>query len=107
MTQIHVVIRRINPALKIDLVQVGRVEDGHFTSVSLDAISDSPVSVFLKSSDISDSLYVEHSKLPDVINACGHLPGFGLEFFDNTLVVLFDLNIDCDENTTEKEGKRH
>ena len=30
MTQVHIVIRRINPALKIDLVQVGYIEDGQF-----------------------------------------------------------------------------
>lgn len=107
MTQIHVVIRRINPALKIDLVQVGRIKGGHFVPIPLDAISDSPVSAFLESSAISDSLYVEHSKLPDVINACGRLPGFGIEFFDNTIILLFDFNVDCDESTTEEEGKRH
>ena len=106
MTQIHVIIRRINPALKIDLVQVGRIKDGQFVSISLDAVSNSPISPFLKSSDISDSLYIEHSKVPDVINACGCLPGFGIEFFDNTIVILFDFNIDCDESTKEEEGKR-
>lgn len=106
MTQIHVVIRRINPALKIDLAQVGRIKDGQFVSIPLDAISNSPISPFLESSDISDSLYVEHSNLPDVVNACGHLPGFSIEFFDNTIVLMFDFEIDCDESTTKEEGKR-
>lgn len=106
MTQIHVVIRRINPALKIDLVQVGHVKDGQFALIPLDTISDFPISPFLESSDISDSLYVEHSKLPDIVKACGHLPGFGIEFFDNTIVILFDFNVDCDESTTKKKGER-
>lgn len=105
MSQIHVVIRRINPALKIDLVQVGCIKDGHFDPIHLDAIEDSPISPFLENSSISDSLYVEHSKLPDIVNACGLLPGFGIEFFDNTIVIMFDFNIDCDEGTTKEEGK--
>ena len=105
MTQIHVVIRRINPALKIDLAQVGYVKDGHFNSILLDAIANSPISPFLESSSISDSLYVEHSKLPDIINACGQLPGFAVEFFDNTIVLLFDFDINCDESASKEEGK--
>lgn len=105
MTQIHVVIRRINPALKIDLVQVGCVKDGQFNSLPLEAITNFPVSSFLESSSISDSLYIEHSKLPDVVNACGHLPGFSIEFFDNTFVILFDFDIDCDESASKEKGK--
>ena len=105
MSQIHVVFRRINPALKIDLAQVGCVKDGQFEPISLDAIENFPISSFLESSNISDSLYVEHSKLPDIINACGHLPDFGVEFFDNTIVISFDFNIGCDESTSKEEGK--
>ena len=105
MTQIHVVIRRVNPALKIDLVQVGRLVDGRFDPLPLSAIANAPISSFLESSSISDSLYVEHSRLPDAVNACGHLPGFNIEFFDNTLVILFDFNLDCDESSSKEEGK--
>ena len=105
MSQIHVVIRRINPAFKIDLVQVGRIKDDHFDPIPLDAIEDSPISPFLESSNISDSLYIEHSKIPDIVNACGHLPGFSIEFFDNTIVILFDFIPDCDESTSKEEGK--
>lgn len=105
MTQIHVVIRRISPALKIDLVQVGHIKDGQFNPISLDAIADSPISPFLKTSSVSDSPYVEHSKLPDIINACGHLSGFSIDFFDNTTIILFDFNIDCNESASKEEGK--
>lgn len=105
MSQIHVVIRRVNPALKIDLVQVGRIKDGRFDPIPLDAIDDSPISPFLESSNISDSLYIEHSKLSDIVNACGHLPGFGIEFFENTIVIMFDFNINCDESATKEKGK--
>jgi len=106
MTQIHVVIRRINPALKIDLVQVGRVKDGQFVPIPFDAISNSPIASYLKSSSISDSLYVDHAEISDLIGTCGAFPDFRVEFFDSTLVLMFDLELDCDESTTKEEGKR-
>ena len=105
MTQIHVVIRRINPALKIDLVQIGRIKDGQFNALPLDAIASSPVARYLKSSHISDSLYVDHSEIANLVNACVILSGFSVEFFDNTLVLMFDFNIDCDESASKEEGK--
>lgn len=105
MTQIHVVIRRINPAFKIDLVQVGCIKDGQFEPLSPDVIANSPISPFLESSSISDSLYVDHSKLPDIINACGHLPGFNVEFFDNTIVLMFDFDLTLNESTSKEERK--
>ena len=105
MTQIHVVIRRVNPALKIDLVQVGRIKDGQFDPIPLSAIANSPIAPHLKNSYISDSLYVDHSEIPDLINACCVLPGFCFEFFDNTIVLMFNFDLDCDESTTKEEGK--
>lgn len=107
MTQIHVVIRRINPALKIDLVQVGRIKDGQFAPIPFDAIANSPIASYLKSSCISDSLYVDHSEISDLVGTCGVFPNFCIEFFDNTIVLMFDLNLDCDESTTKEEGKRN
>lgn len=106
MTQIHVVIRRINPALKIDLVQVGHIKDGQFVSIPFNAIANSPIASYLKSSSISDSLYVDHSEISDLIGTCGILPDFSIEFFDNTIVLMFNLDLDCDESTTKEEGKR-
>lgn len=106
MTQIHVVVRRINPVLKIDLVQVGRVKDGQFIPVPFDAIANSPIASYLKSSCISDSLYVDHSEIADLIGTCGIFPDFHIEFFDNTIVLMFDFELNCDESTTKEEGKR-
>jgi len=106
MTQIHVVVRRVNPALKIDLVQVGRIKDGQFDPIPFDAIANSPIASYLKSSGISDSLYIDHSEISDLIGTCSVFPGFCIEFFDNTIVLLFDLKLDCDESTTKEEGKR-
>lgn len=105
MTQIHVVIRRVSPALKIDLAQVGRFKDGQFDPLPLDAFSSTPFARFLEKSDISDSLYINHSEAADLIAACSGFPGFGLEFFDNTVVLMFDLDLDYDESATKKEGK--
>jgi len=106
MTQIHVVIRRVNPALKIDLVQVGRVKDAQFVSIPFDAIAKSPIASYLKSSSISDSLYIDHSEVSDLIGTCGVFSNFCIEFFDNTIVLMFDLELDCDESTAKEEGKR-
>lgn len=106
MTQIHVVIRRINPALKIDLAQIGYLVDGRFESLPSSAVGDMPIARFLKSSHISDSLYVDHSELFELVTTCGSLPHFRVEFFDNTLVLMFDFNLDCDEVPTKEERKR-
>ena len=107
MTQIHVVIRRINPALKIDLAQVGRVENGQFAPIPFDTIANSPIAPYLKSSCISDSLYIDHSTISDLIGTCSTLPDFCVEFFDNTIVLMFNFDLNCDESTTEKKGKRN
>lgn len=106
MSQIHVVIRRINPAFKIDLVQVGLIKDNQFEPLPFSAVEDTPIARFLKSSSICDSLYVEHSEVFDLVTTCGSLPHFRVEFFDNTLVLMFDLNLDCDESTPKEERKR-
>ena len=105
MTQIHVVIRRVSPALKVDLVQIGRFKDGQFDPLPLGAIANTPIASFFEKSDISDSLYVNHSKIADLIAACGDFSGFGVEFFDNTIVLMIDFDLNYDEGATEKEGK--
>ena len=105
MTQIHIVIRRVSPALKIDLAQIGRFKDGQFDPLPLDAIEDTPIARFFESSDISDSLYVNHSEIADLIVNCEDFPGFGVEFFDNTIVLMFNFDLNYDEGATKKEGK--
>lgn len=103
MTEIHVVIRRINPAFKIDLVQVGRLKDCQFEPLSPSVITNSPIARFLKSSNISDSPYINHSDVSDLIAACEGLPGFDIEFFDNTIILIFDFELNYDESTTKEE----
>lgn len=105
MTQIHLVTRRINPALKIDLVQIGHIEDGQFTSLPVDVFEGTLVRSFLKSSNVSDSLYLNHEDIPRLVSALCPLSGFSIDYFDNTLVLVFDLNIDPHEVTSKEEGK--
>lgn len=104
MTQIHLVIRRINPALKVDLVQVGYIQDGRFVQLPLEAFKDGILSRFLKGSSISDTPYIEHSELPNLLSALVNLPAFCIDFFDNTLVLIFDFDLDLNEISTQKEG---
>jgi hypothetical protein len=106
MSEIHVVVRRVNPALKIDLVQVGRLEDGQFEPLPFDAIENFHFVSLLKSSHISDSLYVNHSDISNLIAACENFPGFRVEFFENTFVLIFNFRSDCDEGAAKEEGKR-
>ena len=105
MTQIHVVVRRISPALKVDLVQIGRFKDGQFSPLPLDAVANTPVAAFLENSNISDSPHVNHSKIADLVAACESLPGFSIEFFDNTIVLMFNFDLNYDEGATKEEGK--
>lgn len=107
MTQIHVVIRRINPAIKVDLVQVGRFEDGQFTTLPLDTFKVAPFSKYLECSSVSDSPYIEHHSISDLIAALISYPNFAIEFFDNTLVFMFDLDLPDDESSSKEEGKGH
>ena len=105
MTQIHVVIRRVNPALKIDLVQVGYVEDGRFVSIPFEVIANTPIASYLKSSCISDSLYINHSEISGLVGTCGVFPDFRIEFFDNTIVLMFNFELNCNESATKGEGE--
>lgn len=105
MTQIHVVIRRINPAIKVDLVQVGHLKDGQFTTLPLDALKVAPLSKYLECSSVSDSPCIEHHSVSGLIAALISYPNFAIEFFDNTLVLMFDLDLTDDEIPSEEEGK--
>ena len=104
MKQIHVVLRRINPALKIDLAQVGYVDNGQFVKLPISALKDTFLPALLKDDSVADSYYVFHSDVSTLVSNLSSSPGFAVEYFDNTLVLMFDLNIDIHEITSEKEG---
>ena len=107
MTQIHVVVRRIIPAIKVDLVQIGYLEDGQFTTLPFDSLKVAPLSKYLESSSVSDSPYIEHHSVSALIAALTSYPNFAIDFFDNTLVLMFDLDLPNDESSSEEEGKGH
>ena len=107
MTQIHVVIRRINPAIKVDLVQIGCLKDGQFTALPLDTFKCDPFSNYIECSSVSDSPYIEHHSILGLIEALISYPNFAIEFFDNTLVLMFDLDLSDNESSSEEEGKGH
>lgn len=105
MTQVHVVIRRINPAFKIDLVQVGYIKDGQFEMLHLSDFAHTPISDYVEHSSIADSPYIEHCSVFSLVDALSAYPNFNIEFFDNTLVLMFDFDLTDDESSSEEEGK--
>lgn len=105
MTQIHLVFRRVNPALKIDFAQVGYFDNGQFVNLPISALKDTSLPSLLRSGSISDNHYVFHSDISPLIVYFSTFPGFAVEYFDNTLVLMFDFNIDPHEITSKEEGK--
>lgn len=105
MARIHVVIRRINPTFKIDLVQVGYIKNGQFSALSTDALKRTPVSAYIEHSSIVDSPYIEHCSVFNLIGVLSAYPNFDIEFFDNTLVLMSDFDLTDDESSSEEEGK--
>lgn len=107
MTQIHLVTRRINPALKIDLVQIGCLRDGQFKELPLSDFEHLPVLSVIRNDSISDSHYIYHSDISGLVGNLSALPGFLIEFFDNTLIIMFDFNLEEHEIASKEEGKGH
>ena len=105
MTHVHVVIRRINPAIKIDLVQVGYIKDEQFETLHLRELAHTPVPDYVEHSHIAASPYIEHSRIPSLVEALVAHPDFSVDFFDNTLVLMFSTNLTHDESTSKEEGK--
>ena len=104
MVSIHLVLRRINPALKIDLAQVGRIEDGHFVELPVSALEDTSLFGFLRRDSISDCLYVFHSDVSTLVGELSLFSGFSVDFFDNTLVLMFNCDIRDESASKEEES---
>lgn len=105
MTHVHIVIRRINPAINIDLVQVGYIKDGQFEMLQLSELAYTPISDYVEHSSIAASPYIEHSSVPSLVEALIAHPDFSVDFFDNTLVLIFSTDLTHDEITSKEEGK--
>ena len=107
MTHVHVVIRRVNPAIKVDFVQVGYIKDGQFELLPLDARARTPISDYVEHSTISDSPYIDHYRVTGLVDALIAYPDFSIDYFDNTLVLMFNADLIHDESTSKEEGKGH
>lgn len=105
MTQVHVVIRRINPAFKIDLVQVGYIKDGQFETLHLDDLAHTPISDYVEHSSIAASPYIDHCCISSLVEALVAYPDFSIDFFDSTLVLMFSTDLTHNESTSKEEGK--
>lgn len=99
----HILITRINPSLKIDLVRICTLVDGQARALTFDEISDlfaapqfSFLGNFIESSDISDSMYISHARVPEFIQDFFGVFPVTVDFFDNNFVIVFDYG-------TEKE----
>ena len=103
MTHVHVVIRRVNPAFKIDLVQVGYIKDGQFETLHLDDLAHTPI--YVEHSSIAASPYIDHCRISSLVEALVAYPDFSIDFFDNTLVLMFSTDLTHDESTSKEEGK--
>lgn len=105
MKQIQIVLRRVSPALDLDLAHVGHIQDGQFLQLPLDILSGTPILDYFVTSDISSIPYVRHQSISRLAATLVSYPNFAVDFFDNTLVFKLDFNIDCDEGTSKKKGK--
>lgn len=105
MTHVHIVIRRINPALKIDLVQVGHIKDGQFETLPLGNLAHTPIFDYVELSSITDSPYIAHCRISSLVEALVAHPDFSVDFFDNTLILMFSTNLTHDESPSKEEGK--
>ena len=105
MTHIHVVARRINPAFKIDLVQVGYIKNGEFETLHLDDLAHTPISDYVEHSSIADSPFIDHCRIPSLVEALVAYPDFSIDFFDNMLVLMFSTDLTHNESTSKEEGK--
>lgn len=105
MTHVHIVIRRINPALKIDLVQVGFIKDGQFETLPLYRLAHTPISDHVEESRIADSPYIDHCRISSLVEALVTYPDFSVDFFDNTFILMFSTNLVHDEMPSKEEGQ--
>lgn len=107
MRQIHFVFHRINPALKIDHIRIGEIVEGQFKPVDPKVFSDEAFYPLIRNSEISDASYILHSKIPALLVDLSTRDGFSLDFFDNSMVLIANFNLDTNEVASKEEDKGH
>lgn len=105
--QYHIILSRINPSLKIDLARICTIKGGQAVALTHDEFVDtfgdgvfSQLCDILVSSDISDSMYVRHAEIVDIVDIVSAFSSITLDYFDNNFVIIFDYGT---EKETPKE----
>ena len=107
MTQIHFCFRRINPALHIDLLNVGTIEEGRFaplddrqTVLLRRCLADRGFGDFMHKDSLSTEQYVFHDDATSFV--CAFSPD-RLDWFQDTFVVVLTLDLDSYEPSEKEE----
>lgn len=105
MARVHVVIRRINPALNVDFVQVGYLKEGQLSTIPLSALDGTPIPDYVELSSISATPLINHNLTSSLVEALFAYPDFSVDFFDNTLVLAFNTDLTHSDGTSKEEGE--
>lgn len=105
MRQFHFVFNRINPSLKIDHIRIGEIVEGRFKPVDPKIFSNEAFYPLIRNSEISDASYILHSKVSALLVDLSTRDGFSMDFFDNSMVLIANFNLDPHESTSKEEGK--
>ena len=107
MTQVHFCFRRVNPAVCIDLLNVGTIKEGQFAPLDdrqLDLLRNCLTSYgfcdFIHKDDLSPEQYVFHDQVASFV--CAFSPD-RLEWFQDTLVVGLTLDLESYESSEKEE----
>lgn len=107
MIQVHFCFRRVNPAVRIDLLNVGTIKEGQFAPLDdrqLDLLRNCLTSYgfsdFIHMDDLSPEQYVIHDHVASFV--CAFSPD-RLEWFQDTLVVGLTLDLESYESSEKEE----
>lgn len=107
MKQIHFCFRRVNPAMRIDFLNVGTIEEGRFTPLDdrqLDLLRNFLVhhdfDDFIHKDDLSSEQYVYHDQVNPFV--CAFAPD-QLEWFQDSFIVVLSINLESYESSEEEE----
>lgn len=107
MTSIHFCFRRVNPAMRIDFLNVGTIKEGQFTPLDdrqLDLLRNCLTSCgfgdFIHEDDLSSEQYVYHDQVASFIFA---FSPDQLEWFQDSIVVVLTLDLESYESSEKEE----
>lgn len=107
MTQIHFCFRRVNPAMRIDFLNVGTIKEGQFAPLDdrqLNLLRNCLTSFgfgdFIHKDDLSSEQYVFHDQVTSFV--CAFSPD-QLEWFQDSFVVVLTLDLESYESSEKEE----